>query len=566
MRLLPASLITPARCFWFVSHFSRCGALILNTHSGRRGLSHCRMTALESSLSIEKQISALFNAPDKQNVCSLITTGGGVSISSWLLTVPGASNVIMSSTVPYAFHSLVDTLTTRGIAVDTTSMPSFCSLDMADLMAEGAYREAVQTAIHQHKNFDHGQLPFNIFGVACTAALASVSPKRGNHRCHISLVNGTRSVAYTLTLEKGKRSRVEEDILCSRLILEVILDFCGQFDSVDKPIGETLLSEGDSLTRRAEVSRNLLEEVCNRQRGHAVFFPPHASSPSSSSSITTPTSYSCDIYSWVHAADVKLPKGTLVFPGSFNPVHDGHIDLVLSALQHQRASPPTYEKGAPSSVAAAEASSVPLVVFEIAAVNADKPPISLSILYERIKQFDPVQNPVVRRLREAGVPYAVTITSEPYFTRKAKIFQDCTFVIGADTLERLFNLKYYTPPTSTGVTSAASSAALPNLALFNLIKAMSTIAESRCTFIVGGRVRQNPKPIAPSDTATSAFVTMDEFQTMESIVAEDTVAQTIFQLYPTMFQGISEDAFRSDLSSTIIRQRLQSSATANPTK
>jgi hypothetical protein len=96
----------------------------------------------------------------------------------------------------------------------------------------------------------------------------------------------------------------------------------------------------------------------------------------------------------------------------------------------------------------------PLVVFEIGALNADKPPLPREEIVRRLSQFDVESNPL---LAQYGITnFAVSITSEPLFLEKSYIFKGCHFVVGADTMVRLVNSKYYADPVVT--TTAANAA------------------------------------------------------------------------------------------------------------
>eukprot|EP01033_Poteriospumella_lacustris_P006874 gene6874-4949_t len=471
---------------------------------------------------IQRDISAIYSSSTGHNIFSLYATGGGVALPSWLLTVPGASGSVMNIQMPYSRHATLELLDQHNVLdkQHADENLSFCSNDMA-------------------------------FG----------APKRGAHRCHIAVVSAREVTSYTLTLDKNLgRSRMAEDTICSQLLLHAIREqSILSNDNGDSNIPNTLhryrgnefsfLGEADHLAIHRHIERNLLEDVCAKRSRHALYFPSVAATlPSPASS----TSKGPVVHDWIHAADVKVPPGSIVFPGSFNPVHEGHISLALAALERHRE---LMKRVDPASLSA-----YPLVIFEIAAVNADKPPTAMDVLEARLQQFDPATNPLMQRLIERSVPYAVAITSEPLFVNKAAIFPHTTFLIGADTLERLFNLKYYLPAGS----SAAGSASGNDIALTHLVKAMGQLADKHCHFIVGGRTRQT-KPAAtaaggvPPVAATVAFPIADEdvFQTMETIFEDDVGAQCVFGLWPNMFVGISEEQFRCDLSSTEIRKQLQ---------
>lgn len=566
------------------------------------------------------EIASVYNDPNSSNIFSLFATGGGISLSSWLLTVPGASNSVMNIELPYSRYATLDLLSRHGVLNKDSQDDNlaFCSSDMALYLAEAAYRDAIQASSSLTHQFSHmtstssstaattalhtphsssialnlltqtqasvatsNQMdetgghastmspppikPYNVFGVSCTAALVSGSPKRGAHRCHIAVATANDITTYTLTLDKSLgRSRIEEDTICSQLVLHAIQEQSSQKTRISSRDirGFPFLADTDQLAIHRNIPRNLIDDVCTKHSHHVLFFPPVLSESSSPPSV----------YDWVHAADVSVPTGSLVFPGSFNPVHEGHINLVLAALERYNACSPTVSSssisnecganskapGVPPSIPTnssthrstkAFPSIPPLIIFEIAAVNADKPPISLDILEARLRQFDPNFNHLMQRLTDKNIPYAVAITSEPLFARKAAIFPNTTFLIGADTLERLFNLKYYLPKTHSSVSS--SSAEQPSvevssaIGLTYLVKAMGQLADKGCRFIVGGRIRQNSSSPAP------------EFQTMDSIFKGDIGAQCIFTHWPDMFQGITEAEFRFDLSSTEIRKRMQ---------
>jgi hypothetical protein len=93
--------------------------------------------------------------------------------------------------------------------------------------------------------------------------------------------------------------------------------------------------------------------------------------------------------------------------GAFNPLHEGHLRLAEVAASIL---------GAP-------------VDFELSVLNVDKPPLSAEEILRRAGQFT---NRVY-----------LWITRAPTFAEKAELFPEATFVIGADTAERLVSPRYY---------------------------------------------------------------------------------------------------------------------------
>lgn len=90
----------------------------------------------------------------------------------------------------------------------------------------------------------------------------------------------------------------------------------------------------------------------------------------------------------------------LLLPGSFNPVHQGHCNLLKVAEEM------TGLRG----------------IFELSASNVDKPDIPEEEILRRVSAI-------------RDIP--VALTHAPRFVQKAQLFPKTTFVLGYDTAERL---------------------------------------------------------------------------------------------------------------------------------
>jgi len=104
---------------------------------------------------------------------------------------------------------------------------------------------------------------------------------------------------------------------------------------------------------------------------------------------------------------LTAPQPVVLLPGSFNPVHPGHV-LLARAAEELRQQP---------------------LAFEISVTNVDKPPLAGKTVRDRIAQF--------------AWKSPVELTRAPTFVEKSRLFPRTTFVIGADTAERLVAPKYY---------------------------------------------------------------------------------------------------------------------------
>jgi hypothetical protein len=291
---------------------------------------------------------------------ALAITGGGSSAIGELLRVPGGARLLIEAQVPYDADALSSYL---GFAPAQA-----CSADTAIAMAIGA---RVRTA----KLAPAGS---ELIGLGATAALVSDRPRKGEHRFHIAYAGAHGLAHCTGVMTKGRRDRAAEEDVVSRAVVLWLARACG----VAAPSPRSLLDADEGYDETDAATEHPIEQLIGGSLDRVTALPDGQLLLSAS-----------------------IPA--LLLPGSFNPVHAGHLALARVA-EEMRQEP---------------------AAFEISITNVDKPPLAADAVRQRLQQF--------------AWRSPVELTRAPTFREKSRLFPKATFVIGADTAERLIAPRYY---------------------------------------------------------------------------------------------------------------------------
>lgn len=304
----------------------------------------------------------------------LIVTGGGTEIFPLLLRRGCGSNTLLDGIIPYSADETINLL---GGKPD-----KFVSEQTARSLAMVAYQKAVKL----NKNNDP------VVGIACTASLQGIPTEREDREHNIYVAMQTQDTTISLSLNIKKEdlptllidfpmdARTTEETLIANILLNLLAEGCNldyQYN-FHWPF--------DKRPVRKEVKSTLLGLLLARKERAIAF------------------------NGWNKAFEPEAPAA--LFPGSFNPLHAGHIEMRHSI------------RGKINKFSRCD--------YEISMFNVDKPPLDFITLKDRLEQFGKYGE-------------RVWVTNAPTFREKSDLFPHTSFVVGYDTALRIMNPKYAGP-------------------------------------------------------------------------------------------------------------------------
>ena len=158
-----------------------------------------------------------------------LNVAGCATAVQWLLAVPRASNTVLDAKVLYSRESVAEALAAGAPGVvERATRSSSCSRDTAKDLAKAAYRNAIEVHYARRKTTtttnDDVASAKRVLGVGATCAFVSNRPKKGEHRCFVSVWSkfGVTTRKVTLDKESG-RSREEEDRVASECLVRAVV-------------------------------------------------------------------------------------------------------------------------------------------------------------------------------------------------------------------------------------------------------------------------------------------------------------------------------------------------------
>lgn len=308
-------------------------------------------------MTTEELVDKIHATPTKAVV---IAAGGGSEVLKALLHRGGGSATLLAGYTPYAKGATVELL---GGTPD-----KFASEQTARALAMAAYQKALKLK-------DGG---YPVIGVAATCSLQGVPEEREGrvHTMFWALQTADKTVSLRATAVytgiSAAIQRMAEELLVAEILLNLVAEGCGLSERTD--------SRYQLLVRKSVVDSDFADLLSGK--------------------------YSAIPY-FKGKPFLDTESGEALLPGSFNPIHKGHIEMAKIAAK---------ECGGRCDL-------------ELSILNVDKPALDFISLRER--------------LDEIGKTDLVTwVTAYPTFVQKALNFSNVTFVIGHDTAVRICDSKY----------------------------------------------------------------------------------------------------------------------------
>ena len=299
----------------------------------------------------------------------LVVAGGGNAIFDKILSPGGASSWFLEGIIPYSYDALTAFLGHKPERA--------CCEETARRMAMAAFKRALT----------YNAKPEEALGIGCTASLALADPtkERSGRKNHFHIAIQRLDITNSFScLFKTKMLRQDQEWHVTESIKRII-------DGKATMVGVGYEDRIDVKQKLSDSRPGLSDLVCLGARGYKIAW-------------TAPD---------YQGSKDFTPKNVILYPGSFNPIHEGHWKIIEWCN--------TYLFKRP--------------FIEISINNVDKSSFDYVDIYERIYR--------IRSDSRSSNISGIIISNAAIFLEKNYQHLSPEFLVGVDTFNRIFDLKYY---------------------------------------------------------------------------------------------------------------------------
>lgn len=295
----------------------------------------------------------------------LLVTGGGQDIFGKLTRYGGISENLIEGIIPYSKESF-DTILKNDV-------PKYVSKEASRLAAVQCFKRGLDYYTNHH----------NLFTIASTSSLAKAEDERPGrvHQSFITLQTSNFTTDIHVVFDGEYRDRVSEEFCLRDILHKVVLWGCQRFADIQDEGSYSVTVKNSS---RANVKLSMLVQQTNYQ----------------------------STYSWAEFKDKITHR--FIFSSSFNPMHDGHAEIIEHVYNKSRHP----------------------ITLELCVNHPIKGPLDYLTIEERCHQ---IQDFCLKRWGNLGPIEEICLTNAGMFVDKGKLFRNATFLVGHDTFDRVFD-------------------------------------------------------------------------------------------------------------------------------
>jgi nicotinamide mononucleotide (NMN) deamidase PncC len=314
---------------------------------------------------MNKETTDKINASGKK--LNIAVTGGGAGWVGGFLQHTGASKTLHKFTVPYSEQALCE-------FIKGQPREKFVSDSTARQMAVAAYNEC--KAVHG---------PDAAVGIGLTASLfRDITDRKGRFNGgYLAVQTQDKLYVISFKFKESELSRYNQTMVTDFVVGHGVKLATGIITPENLTVGEYAPANTNNCFETYTIESYPDDLSCEDALDYA------------------------DYLELVNNPLCNMPLGTIdvnavVFSGSFNPVHQGHLDIARIAEERLGQKP----------------------IFELCVYNVEKPQLDFKEVLKRVKD-----------IKSYG--YDVVLTNAPKFDDKNSFFQKSVYVVGRDTWDRI---------------------------------------------------------------------------------------------------------------------------------